>query len=116
METFLRCFVSTYPNKWLECLSFVEYWYNTSYHSSIGQSPFEALYGYSPHSFGLYATNNGGVRNLDSWLQECQVMPAHVKQHLHQATLRMKHQEDKHHSKREFVVGDLIFLKLQPYV
>jgi hypothetical protein len=57
-----------------------------------------------------------GVSNLDSWLQECQVMQALVKQHLHRATLRMKHQEDKHQSEREFIVGDLVFLKLQPYV
>ena len=28
----------------------------------------------------------------------------------------MKSQADKHHSERSFVVGDAVFLKLQPYV
>ena len=53
LETFLRCFVNSCPSKWLDWLSSAEYWYNTSAHSAIGCSPFEALYGYAPHSLGL---------------------------------------------------------------
>jgi hypothetical protein len=39
-----------------------------------------------------------------------------VKQHLHHACPRMKQQTDKERSERLFEVGDLVFLKLQPYV
>jgi ribosomal protein L21E len=39
-----------------------------------------------------------------------------VKQHLHRAQDRMKQQADKGRSKRQFKVGDMVFLKLQPYV
>jgi hypothetical protein len=39
-----------------------------------------------------------------------------VKQHLNRVLVWMKHQADKGRSEREFVVGDLVFLKLQPYV
>jgi hypothetical protein len=39
-----------------------------------------------------------------------------VKQHLHCACLQMKHHANKGKSERVFDVGDLIFLKLQPYV
>lgn len=39
-----------------------------------------------------------------------------VKQHLLRAQARMKRQADKCYSERSFSVGDLVFLKLQPYV
>lgn len=49
METFLCCFVHSCPTRWLSWLSLAEYWYNTSCHSSLGRSPFEALYGYTSY-------------------------------------------------------------------
>ena len=39
-----------------------------------------------------------------------------IKQHLSRAQERMKHQADKHRSERVFNEGDMVFLKLQPYV
>lgn len=48
MKTFLHCFVHACPKRWSAWLSLAEYWYNSSYHSTIGRSPFEALYGHSP--------------------------------------------------------------------
>ena len=39
-----------------------------------------------------------------------------LKQHLSRSRLRMQHQADKSRSERSFEVGDLVFLKLQPYV
>jgi hypothetical protein len=43
-------------------------------------------------------------------------MQSLIKQHLHRAALRMKQLEDKHQLEREFAMGDMVFLKLQPYV
>jgi hypothetical protein len=51
LETFLRCFVSSYPKKWLQRIPLTEYWYNTNFYTAIQRSPFEALYGYSPRRF-----------------------------------------------------------------
>jgi transposase InsO family protein len=45
METFLRCFANAIPSKWFEWIHLAEFWYNTSWHSSLQQSPFQALYG-----------------------------------------------------------------------
>jgi hypothetical protein len=51
---------------------------------------------------------------MGQWLQEREVMTSLIKQHLQR--VRMKNQADKGRSERAFSVGDLVFLKLQPYV
>lgn len=48
LETFLRCFVHVCPSKWPSWLPLVEFWYNTSFHTSLGTSPFEVMYGRYP--------------------------------------------------------------------
>jgi hypothetical protein len=53
METFLRCFVNAAPTKWYDWLHLAEFWYNSSWHSAIERTPFEALYGYAPGTLGL---------------------------------------------------------------
>jgi transposase InsO family protein len=53
LETFLRFFVHSYPRKWKDWLAAAEFWYNTSSHSSLGRSPFEALYGKQLRVLGL---------------------------------------------------------------
>lgn len=54
MEIYLYCFYFWQPWHWPKWLGWVEYWYNTSYHSSTRIKPFKALYGRNPiHYFGL---------------------------------------------------------------
>jgi hypothetical protein len=68
METFLRCFVNYCPKQWIKWISVAEFWYNTSLHSAIGMSPFEALYGHSPKMFGLSTGADYAVASLSEWL------------------------------------------------
>lgn len=116
MEMFLRCFVSAYPTKWFHWIPSAEFWYNSCHHSAIGRSPFEALYGYPPRHFGISAIDFVHNPELDSWLQDRQLMTSLIKQHLQRSRLRMKKQADQKRSERTFEVGDWVFLKLQPYV
>lgn len=44
-ETFLRCFANAAPSKWFDWLHLAEFWYNTTWHSALKQSPFYVLYG-----------------------------------------------------------------------
>jgi hypothetical protein len=85
MVTFLRCFVTACPKKWLHWLPLAEFWYNTSHHSSIGRSPFEALYAHSPNHVGVSPDDVTPVLSLNEWLQERQLMTALMKQHLNHA-------------------------------
>jgi hypothetical protein len=116
METFLRCFVSASSKRWAQWISLTEFRYNTSFHTSIGRSPFEALYGHPPRYFGFSSDSVVADGDMGQWLQECEVMTSLIKQHLHRASVRMKNQADKGRIEREFSVGELVFLKLQPYV
>jgi hypothetical protein len=48
MEQYLRCNAFQEPKKWSEWLPAAEFRYNTSFHTAIKMSPFEALYEYPP--------------------------------------------------------------------
>jgi len=116
LETYLRCLVHSCPSKWATWLPLAEFWYNTSFHSALGKTPFEVLYGYPPSHFGITASDACTVPDLQQWLNERSAMTELIQQNLHRAQQRMKHQEDKHRQEREFLVGDWVFVKLQPYV
>ncbi|WVZ54264.1 hypothetical protein U9M48_005089 [Paspalum notatum var. saurae] len=116
METYLRCFVNACPSKWINWLSQAEYWYNTSPHSAIGHSPFEALYGYKPRHFGISDADAAPAPDVQSWLQDHSVMTDLIRQHLVRPRHRMKKQADKQRSDRQYKVGDSVLVKVQLYV
>jgi transposase InsO family protein len=116
LETFLRCFISASPTKWTDWICLAEFWYNTSWHSSLGHSPFFVLYGHHPKHFGVTAADATQPASLDDWLQERSLIQSVIQQHLARAQKRMKTQADKGRSDRQFAEGDWVYLKLQPYV
>lgn len=116
LETYLQCFVHFCPTHWSKWLSVTEFWYNTRAHSSLGHTPFEVVYGYAPHHFGISPEADIPVVDLAEWLKERELMTCVIRLHLSRAWARMKKQADKHRSKQIFSIGDLVYLKLQPYV
>lgn len=106
LETYLRCFVHSCPSQWLRWISLVEFWYNSSPHSTLGRSPFEVLYGFPPRHFGISSTTTSQSGDLNAWLDTRKLMHSLVKQHLLHAQARMKRQADKHRSERQFAIGD----------
>jgi hypothetical protein len=116
LETYLRCLVHANPKQWAKWLSLAAYWYNTSFHSALGRSPFEVLYGRKPRHFAFQRAEPNGHTELDEWLRERAEMLPVIRQHLERAQRRMKQQADKKRMERSFAVGDWVYLKLQPYI
>ena len=116
LETYLRCFLHACPAKWSQWLALAEYWYNTSFHSSLGQSPFLVLYGHEPRHFGIDISQACKSSDLQGWLKERSLMQSLVRHHLIRAQHKMKTQADIHHTPRSFQPGDSVYLKAQPYV
>jgi transposase InsO family protein len=115
LEIYLKSFVHATPTKWFSWLHLAEFWYKTSYHSSLSSSPFDVLYGHPPRHFGI-SSADCAIPDLAVWLKERNLMQALIKQHLNRAQQKMKHMADKKRSFRSFAVGDWVYLKLQPYV
>lgn len=68
LETYLHCFTQACPRRWSSWLSLAEFWYNSSFHSALGRSPFEVLYGYPPRHLGLDVSSAAPVPELSQWL------------------------------------------------
>jgi hypothetical protein len=79
------------------------------------EKPFEVFYGYTPRHLGVTNLQSSTATDLAGWLQQRQEIAVLLHQHLLRAQQHMKHQEDKHRSEREFRVGDMVYMKLQPY-
>ena len=116
LETYLRCLVNAKPEQWARWIPQAEYWYNSTYHSALGRSPFEVLYGRKPRHFAVESASVPGQTQVEVWLQERAALMPIIRQHLERAINRMKTQADKNRNERQFAVGDYVYLRLQPYV
>ncbi|XP_026396413.1 uncharacterized protein LOC113291049 [Papaver somniferum] len=115
LENYLRCICGHKPSNWSQCLALVEWWYNTSYHRGLKISPFQVLYGYVPPHMAFPTTATTSVDAVESYLKERATMIELLKESLGKAQERMKLYADISRVERSFVVGDLVYLKLQPY-
>lgn len=115
VEQYLRCFVHQWPRKWYSYLPWAELWYNTTYHSSTGMTPFQALYGRLPPSILLYFDGLSRVNEVDQNLLQRDELLQHLKKNLDMAANRMKQTADKKRRNVEFQVGEMVLLRLHPY-
>lgn len=58
VEHFLRCFIADSPKSWVDLLPWAEFSYNTAFHTSLGMTPFQAVYGREPPSMVPYQINS----------------------------------------------------------
>ena len=115
LETYLRCMVHEKPKDWVKWLSLAEWWYNTTFHSSIHTTPFEIVYGQPAPTHMPYLPGDSRVETVDRSLQAREAAINLLKFHLNRAVNRLKQQADKQRTDREFSVGDMVYVKLQPY-
>jgi hypothetical protein len=102
------------PKKWLSWLPSAKWWYNINYHTSLKCSPFEALYGYCPPMINRIMIP-GPDSPATEFITEKQHMITKLRENLAQAQARIKKYADNKRTEREFVVGDMAYLKLQPF-
>jgi hypothetical protein len=99
LEMYLRCAISDSPKQWRTWLPLAEFWYNSSYHTALGCSPFKALYGYDP-VFAAAPIVAGPDSTVESLIQDRLAYSSLLRERLAAAQNRMKVQTDKHRVER----------------
>ncbi len=115
LETYLRCMCFERPRHWHKWLTLAEWWYNSTHHSSLGMSPFHALYGYPPPTNLVLNVNQELHASVEDWRVERERMMQVLRERLQEAQNRMKQNADKKRVDKVYSVGDMVYLKLQPY-
>lgn len=72
LESYLRAFVCDKPRSWQHYLYLAEFWYKTSFHSSIKMTPFKALYGKEATTIHKYTPGSNQTASIDESLVEHQ--------------------------------------------
>ncbi|KAD4384730.1 hypothetical protein E3N88_24898 [Mikania micrantha] len=116
LESYLRCMSMDKPLQWVRWLPLAQWWYNSTYHSSIQMSPYEALYGFKPMIHIPYIPGDRNVAAVEELHRDREAMIQSLKANLQAARNRMKQMADIHRTERSFKVGDWVYVKLQPYV
>ncbi|XP_075102818.1 uncharacterized protein LOC142177568 [Nicotiana tabacum] len=112
---FIEGLPQSQPKYWAHWLPLAEWWYNTTYHSATKLTPFEVLYGQKPPLHMPYIPYSSMVGEVDRSLQAREATIRLLKHHLALAQSRIKALANKKRSFREFAVGDVVFIRLQPY-
>jgi hypothetical protein len=103
------------PKQWPRWLAWAEYWYNTNYHASLKSTPFEALYGRVPPVLIKGDVSLSAVEEVNKLTAERNVMLREMQEQLLKAQDQMRAQANKHRREVEYQVGDMVYLKIQPY-
>lgn len=115
IEIYLRSLVHEDPKKWLKLLHWAELWFNTNFNAYLGQTPFKTLFGREAPLIPQYEAENSPVEAVEGIMQDRAKALEAVKRNLDKAQKRMKQNADKQRKEVEFSVGDMVFVKLQPY-
>lgn len=115
LEAYLRGMVFQEPKQWLKWLPLAELWYNTSYHSSLKITPFEALYCYKPPQICEFSIPSPLSPEAQVTIDSREQMIKKLKENLLHTQSRIKHFADMKITERAFQVGDMVYLKVQLY-
>jgi hypothetical protein len=115
VEGYLRNYVGGQQRTWVRWLHMGEYCYNMTYHMSIRMTPFRALYGYDAPSFIDASFGDSRVPGAKDWMGESRRILQSTKENLQAAQNQQKVYANQHRVDHSFEVGDLVFLRLQPY-
>lgn len=103
------------PQQWFTWLALAEWWYNTTFRTSIQMTPFQALYGYPPPQVNEFSIPCNVSEEARVTLKERAAILQKLRDSMGEAQRRMKHYADLNRTERVLEVGDMVYLKLQPY-
>lgn len=115
LESYLRCFASDHPKTWSYWLPWAEFWYNTTFHISIGKTPFEVVYGRKAPHIVKFLTKETKVAAVAVKLSERDEALNQLKRHLLKAQEEMASYANKNRRDLSFEIGEWVFLKLRPH-
>ena len=82
---------------------------------SIKMTPFKVLYGYEALNFADLVFGDNRAPKEKDWVKDSQDIIKVLKENLQAAQNQQKLYADRHRIERSFEVGDLVYLRLQPY-
>ena len=82
---------------------------------SIKMTPFRSLYCYEALNFADLDFGDNRATKAKDWVQDSQYILKVLKENLQAAQNQHKLYTNRHRIERSFEVGDLVYLRLQPY-
>ena len=82
---YLWCVTGDQPRAWVDWLPWVEYCYNTSFHTALRATPFEVVYGRPPPAILPYTAGSARMDMVDGLLREHDMVLAEIRERLLQA-------------------------------
>lgn len=116
LELYLGSMTFQEPREWMGWLTLVEWWYNTSYHTLLKISSFQASYGYPPSQVGELSIPCDVSEEARVTMEQKEKMLEQLKVNFHKAQEGMKRFANKSRSERQLQVGDMVYLKMHPYM
>jgi hypothetical protein len=110
---YLRCFTDDRPRQWLRWLPWAEYIHNTSFQSSLLETPFRVVYGRDPPTIRSYEPGEARVAAVTQEMEEHAAFLNDVCYHLEQAQAVQKRVYDQHHRPVHYQVADWAVLRLR---
>jgi len=112
IEDMIRLCALEWAGDWEDYMPLVEFSYNNNYHSSIGMSPFEAMYG-RPCRTPLCWTEVGERMSFNNRLiNETAEKIQFIRDNMKKAQDRQKKYADRKRREVEFQEGDMVYLKV----
>lgn len=111
----MRAFTADKPSKWANFLPWAELALNCFHHSGLGTSPYRALYGRDPPALEASPPSVKTPPNVAEMIKQRGELLVTLRRNLQQAQQRMAEGANRHRRHVEFEVGDIVWLKLQPY-
>nr|GEV05704.1 retrotransposable element Tf2 [Tanacetum cinerariifolium] len=103
-----KAMVTDQDKQWSRWLSWAEYWYNTSYHTSSKATSFKILYGRDPPKIIPYETSSSPTFEVDKYLEERDRVLDDLRKNLLKPQQIMKAQSDSHRRDVQFFMEDMV--------